>query len=70
MMQTSRQGKEYVSPANNAPSVEKLQIILDTVAASLETTKKINLPIANPYNPPPRISAPLTVLTEENLARR
>ena len=69
MVRTSRLGKEYVKPANNAPGLEKLQAMLDSVAPSLGTTT-IDLPIANSHNPPPRISAPLTKLVTENLVRR
>lgn len=68
MVRTSRPGKEYVSPANDAPGLEKLQTILDAVAPSLGSTQQtIDLPVVNP---PPRISAPLTKLTTETLARR
>jgi hypothetical protein len=70
IVRTSRLGKEYVKPANNAPGVEKLQAILDAVAPSLGTTTTIDLPIAHSQNPPPRISAPLTKLVTENLQRR
>jgi hypothetical protein len=71
MVRTSRVGKEYVTPANNAPDAENLQNILDSIAPSLGSTNQaIDLPAVSASRPPPRISAPLTKLTTENLARR
>jgi hypothetical protein len=70
MVRVSRQGKEYVSLANDAPGAEKLQGILDSVAPSLESSQTIDLPAVSSHNPPPRISAPLTKLTTENIIQR
>ena len=70
MVRVSKQGKEYISLANNSPGTEKLQDILDSVAPSLGANQTIDLPEFNSHNPPPRISAPVTKLTTENVVRR